>query len=74
MIAMAIIYMTYRPKPDTESATGRHSVIEITPEMIAAGASALAAFNPDYASPAEGAERIIRSALSAGGIVMENAR
>lgn len=34
---MDIIYMTYCPDNANESATGRRSEIEITPEMIEAG-------------------------------------
>ena len=39
--------------------------IEITLEMIAAGAAELAAFNPDYQSLEDGAERILREMLRA---------
>jgi hypothetical protein len=39
--------------------------IEITDAMIAAAARELAAFNDDYGSFKEGAERILRSAFGA---------
>ena len=39
--------------------------IEIWPEMIVAVTDELLSFDPDYDSPKEVAERILRSALSA---------
>jgi hypothetical protein len=46
-----IIYMTYRPEPDIESATGRRTEIKITPEMIEAGTDAMCLFRPGDSLP-----------------------
>ena len=53
--------MTY---PHTiDSAKADRPVLEITPEMIAAGAKVLALLDYDYVTFEEGAERIIQAAL-----------
>ena len=55
----------------TNLVTGRHSdEIEITPEMIEAGAFELSRFNNDIAPLAEGVEQILTAALEAAGYVV----
>ena len=50
------------------SGTGRRlTKVEITPEMIAAGARAFALFDSDFAPVSEGVWRVLAASLSAGG-------
>lgn len=60
--------MTYRPKDDTDSATGRRlTKVEITPGMIVAGVGPFARFDPAYGPYNEGVSKVVRAVLEAGG-------
>ena len=65
--------MTYQRIDDTGTETGRRLEIEITSEMVSAGARLLALFDPEFSTLTEGVERLIRTALEAGGYsIMES--
>lgn len=64
-MSLDIIYMTYCPENDSESGTGRRLEIEITPEMIEAGAKEVT-FDSELLRT-EVAEEVLRAALRAGG-------
>lgn len=65
---LGTIYMTYRAESDSDSATGRRSEIEITPEMIEAGVSELCGFNSDYTTYEDCVEAILGAAFAAARV------
>lgn len=59
-------------KDVSDSATGRRLTnVDITPEMIAAGARALATFDPEFSTLRDGARSVLSAALSVDGLKVD---